>query len=237
METVEIWQKDPYLKPFRQVLRRRSELLEAKIRFIQGAHESLYNAVNNHLYYGVHKVAGGWICREWAPNASAIYLIGECNDWKKTSEFRFRHVGDGNWELELPPESLHHGQLYKWYIEWPGGSGERLPAYVRRCVQDPETKIFSAQVWAPSVPYRWRHKSPGKVSNPLIYEVHIGMSSEEPVVAGFDAFRRNVLPRIARLGYNTIQLMAIQEHPYYGSFGYQVSNFLPSAPALAPPMS
>jgi 1,4-alpha-glucan branching enzyme len=86
-----------------------------------------------------------------------------------------------NWELELPPESLRHGQLYKWYIEWPGGSGERLPAYVRRCVQDPETKIFSAQVWAPSVPYRWRHKSPGKVSNPLIYEVHIGMSSEEPL--------------------------------------------------------
>jgi len=225
METVEIWQKDPYLKPFKQVLRRRSELLEAKSRFIQGAHDSLYSAVNNHLYYGVHKVANGWICREWAPNASAIYLIGECNDWKKTSEFRFRHVGDGNWELELPPESLHHGQLYKWYIEWPGGSGERLPAYARRCVQDPETKIFSAQVWAPSVPYRWRHKSPGKVSNPLIYEVHIGMSSEEPVVAGFDSFRRNVLPRITRLGYNTIQLMAIQEHPYYGSFGYQVSNF------------
>lgn len=72
-----------------------------------------------------------------------------------------------------------------------------------------------------------------RVTHPLIYEAHIGMSAQEPGIADFDWFREKVLPRIARLGYNTIQLMAIQEHPYYGSFGYQVSNFLPSAPASA----
>jgi len=88
-----------------------------------------------------------------------------------------------------------------------------------------KTKIFSAQVWNPSSAYKWKNPSPSKVNNPLIYEAHIGMATNEYKVGSYSEFRRNVLPRIASLGYNTIQLMAIQEHPYYGSFGYQVSNF------------
>ena len=225
MENLEIWEGDPYLKPFKPVIWRRHQMRLAKADVIRGTHAAMSLAVNNHLYYGVHKTPAGWVCREWAPNASAIYLTGECNGWKKDPAYEFRPAGPGDWELELPPDTLRHGQLFKWIIDWPGGSGERLPAYARRCVQDPVTKIFSAQVWDPPVPYSWKHNNPPRVTNPLIYEAHIGMSGEEPGIAGFDSFRRKVLPRIVKLGYNTIQLMAIQEHPYYGSFGYQVSNF------------
>ena len=151
MENLEIWEQDPYLKPFKPVIWRRHQMRLQKALELQGSQERFCGVFNNHLYYGLHKIRGKWICREWAPNAGAIYLVGECNGWKRDPDYAFRPVGMGNWELELPGETLQHGQLYKWLIEWPGGAGERLPAYARRCVQDPETKIFSAQVWHPRV--------------------------------------------------------------------------------------
>ena len=187
---------------------------------------SLSAGLNNHLYYGLHRDAGGgWIFREWAPNASRIYLIGEFNNWKRTTAYELKPAGGGNWELRLPDMFLSHGDLYKLFIEWPGGGAERLPSYVRRVVQDPQTKVFSAQVWEPAEPYVWKNPSPGPRPHPLIYECHIGMSSEQEKVATFEEFRTGVLPRVQELGYDTLQIMALQEHPYYGSFGYQVSNF------------
>ena len=142
-----------------------------------------------------------------------------------TRSFAFSPVGNGNWELRLPDVFLHHGDLYKLWIDWPGGGGERLPAYLTRAVQDPDSKVFCAQVWAPAQPYEWKHPFTRAKEAPFIYECHIGMSSEEEKVATFDDFRTVVLPRVKSLGYNAIQIMALQEHPYYGSFGYQVSNF------------
>ena len=187
---------------------------------------SLSEGLNNHLYYGLHRTDdGGWVFREWAPHANRIYLIGEFNNWKRTSAYALSPTGSGNWEIKLPEMFLHHGELYKLFIEWPGGGGERLPSYVRRVVQDPVTKVFSAQVWDPAKPYVWKNEGPGPRPHPLIYECHIGMSSEEEKVATFEEFRVNVLPHVHALGYDTIQVMALQEHPYYGSFGYQVSNF------------
>ena len=187
---------------------------------------SLSEGLNNHLYYGLHRTDdGGWVFREWAPHANRIYLIGEFNNWKRTSAYALSPTGSGNWEIKLPEMFLHHGELYKLFIEWPGGGGERLPSYVRRVVQDPVTKVFSAQVWDPVKPYVWKNEGPGPRPHPLIYECHIGMSSEEEKVATFEEFRVNVLPHVHALGYDTIQVMALQEHPYYGSFGYQVSNF------------
>lgn len=93
---------------------------------ITGAHESLLEAVNNHLYYGVHKTKEGWVCREWAPNATDMYLIGDCNGWEIHPDYAFEPVGGGNWELHLPEDALCHGQLYKWFLEWPGGSGKEF---------------------------------------------------------------------------------------------------------------
>ena len=163
--------------------------------------------------------------REWAPNATAIYLLGEFNEWRKHPDYALTKVGDGNWEIKLPQEALEHQMLYRLLVEWNGGSGERLPSHVRRVIQDEYTKIYSAQVWEPLNPYQMRHERPKRSEYPLIYEAHIGMSTEHRRVSTFTEFRLFVLPRIVDLGYNTIQLMAVQEHPYYGSFGYQVANF------------
>ena len=219
-----IYQTDPWLEPYKGAIDARHERILSDRRKLAGE-GPLSQAVNNHIYYPLHLEKGEWVMREWAPNATRIFLIGDCNNWKRTEGYAFKPVGNGNWELRLPEMFLHHGELYKLWIEWPGGGGERLPAYVTRVVQDPETKIFSAQVWHPAVPYRWTGRKPGRRPNPLIYECHIGMSSEEEKVASFEEFRRNVLPRVSKLGYNVLQIMALQEHPYYGSFGYQVSNF------------
>ncbi len=225
MEKTMIYQTDPYLEPFKEVIDRRHErIIALRDRFaVRG---SLSHGINNHLYYGMHREAdGSWVFREWAPNANRMYLIGEFNNWKRTPAYELKPLGNGNWEIRLPSMFLHHEVLYKLFIEWPGGGGERIPAYATRAVQDPESKVFCAQVWAPEQPYVWKHRRPAAKKNPLIYECHIGMSSEEEKVSTFSEFRENVLPRIAGLGYNVIQIMALQEHPYYGSFGYQVSNF------------
>ena len=185
----------------------------------------LSDVTNGYLYYGLQKYPDKWVFREWAPHAEKVYLIGNFSAWRPDEKYLLKKTGNGNWEIELPSDALQHGDLYKLFISWDEGTGERLPAYARRVVQDPVSKIFSAQVWQPEKPYKWRYKRPESVKNPLIYEAHIGMSSENEEVASFNYFRLNILPRIATDGYNTIQLMAIQEHPYYGSFGYQVSNF------------
>ena len=220
-----IYETDPYLAPYKEAIEKRHErILEERDKIALNG--SLADGLNNHLYYGLHRDAdGSWVFREWAPNASRIYLIGEFNNWRRTAAYSLNPVGGGNWEIRLPAMFLHHQELYKLFIEWPGGGGERLPSYVRRVVQDPVTKVFCAQVWEPDEQYQWKNGRPGARPHPLIYECHIGMSSEEEKVATFEEFRVNVLPHIEALGYDTIQIMALQEHPYYGSFGYQVSNF------------
>ena len=220
-----IYDSDPWLAPYRGVIDgRRSRILAEKKKIAGDG--ALSCGINNHLYYGLHrKEDGSWVFREWAPNASRIYLIGDFNNWKRSEAYALHPAGNGNWEIEIPEMFLGHGTLYKLHVEWPGGAGERLPAYCTRAVQDPETKQFCAEVWDPAVPYEWKNPSPGKRPHPMIYECHIGMSSEEEKVSTFEEFRRDVLPHVIDIGYDTLQIMALQEHPYYGSFGYQVSNF------------
>jgi 1,4-alpha-glucan branching enzyme len=231
MSVKQIYENDLWLEPFKYAIIARHERIKTAARKLKknagvSADSGIADAANNHLFYGLHKTAeGDWIFREWAPNANGIYLLGEFNNWKRSESYKLSPIGGGNWELKLPGMFLHHGDLYKLWIEWPGGAGERLPAYAKRVVQDPATKIFSAQVWSPAKPYEWKNPSPGKRKNPFIYECHIGMSSEKEKVASFEDFRTTVLPQVQALGYDTLQIMALQEHPYYGSFGYQVSNF------------
>lgn len=222
-----IYDEDTLLRPYEKAIEARHERILDAVERITGSRKGcLSKEINNHLYYGLHKDGHDWVLREWAPNASRIFLIGEFNNWKRTPAYELKPTGAGNWEIRLPREFISDKSLYKLFIEWPGGGGERLPAYCTRAVQDPVTKIFSAQAWDPAEPYVWKNDAKSlRRPHPLIYECHIGMSSEEEKVASFDEFRETVLPKVKRLGYDTIQVMALQEHPYYGSFGYQVSNF------------
>jgi 1,4-alpha-glucan branching enzyme len=225
MNELKLWKDDAYLEPFRKIIWRRHEQAVLAERNFTPPGGTLADACNGHLYYGMQYTRRRWVFREWAPNAIGMYLIGDFNQWKKRPAYTLHQIGQGKWEVALPHHKISHQDLYKLVVEWPGGSGERIPAYATRAVQDEKTKLFAAQVWHPSRSYQWKHAAPRRVEHPLIYEAHVGMSGEAEGVSTFEAFRKTVLPRIVDLGYNVIQLMAIQEHPYYGSFGYQVSNF------------
>ncbi|MGD2035770.1 MAG: alpha-amylase family glycosyl hydrolase, partial [Bacteroidales bacterium] len=230
-----IVQEDPWLEPYSEIIRLRYEAaFKRKEEFIKSS-GSLKNLASGFLYYGLHKTQDGWILREWAPNATQIYLVGDCNEWKETENFRFTRLDAGNWELFLPGPSLQHGQKYKLSVHWEDGQGFRIPSYAKRCIQDETSKIFNAQVWMPE-PYKWKSEVKGiKIDCLLIYETHIGMATENEQVGTYNEFRERILPRIVKAGYNTIQLMAIQEHPYYGSFGYHVSNFFAASSRFGTP--
>lgn len=220
---------DPWLAPYEEAINGRHQHVLHKISELTNNRKPLLSDfATGHLYFGLQKYPKEWIFREWAPNATAIYLIGDFNDWKESPEYKLIPIKkSGVWEIILPLKALKHGDLYKLKVYWKGGEGERIPAWARRVVQDENTKIFSAQVWMPEEPYRFKNKGAFRPNvNPLlIYECHIGMGAQEEKVGTYREFRENVLPRIAANGYNCIQIMAIQEHPYYGSFGYHVSNF------------
>lgn len=221
-------QKDLYLEPFEDAIRGRHDHAEwKKNQLTAGGKKALGSFACGHDYYGLHKLKRGWVFREWAPNATKIYLVGDFNQWTETDKFLAKRIdGTGDWELRLSEKAIKHGDLFKMHVYWDGGYGERIPAWATRVVQDEETKIFSAQVWNPKNSYEWKKKSFSPDKSPLlIYECHVGMAQDAEKVGTYAEFRDKILPRIKADGYNCIQIMAIQEHPYYGSFGYHVSSF------------
>lgn len=222
---LKIVRNDPWLEPYKEAIYGRyTYALHREAELTNGT--TLADFANGHVYFGLHKTPDGWVFREWAPNATSVYMIGDFNDWKLLDEYRLINIGSGIWEITIPADLLHHKQLFKLYVEWPGGSGERIPSYANRVVQDAHTRLFSAQVWDPERPFVFRNKKFKPEINPLlIYECHIGMAVEEERVGTYTEFREHILPKIFQKGYNTLQIMAIQEHPYYGSFGYHVSSF------------
>ena len=218
---------DPCLKPYADHIRHRILMVdETEFRLTQGITD-LADFASGHEYFGMHYTDDCWVFREWAPNATAITLKGSFNGWQASKQYALnRLTDDGIWEIVLDPSAVAHGDVYRIEIRWPGGSGERIPAWVRRVVQDVSSSSFNAQVWQPNQRYTWQHPRPKTSDEPLlVYESHVGMAQDAEKVGSYLEFKDNVLPRIRDAGYNAIQLMAIAEHPYYGSFGYQVSNF------------
>ena len=237
-ELLNIVKQDEWLKPFSDQINARHQMVIDKEKQLVG-NKTLSDFATGYMYFGLHyiEIKEVWVFHEWAPNATAIYLVGDFNGWRETTKYKLRRIkGTGNWSLTLPKEAIKHGDLYKLRIYWDGGYGERIPAWANRVVQDKDTKIFSAQVWHPEKPYKFRKKTFTPNVGPLmIYECHVGMSQDAEKVGTYDEFRENVLPRVAAAGYNCIQVMAIQEHPYYGSFGYHVSNFFAASSRCGTP--
>ena len=231
--------RDKYLEPFEEAIQGRHDHALWKINELtRNGEVSLSDFANGYQYFGLHQLKDGWVFREWAPHATDIFLVGDFNNWTESESYKCNRIaGTGNWELYLPLDAISHGNLYKMHVKWEGGSGERIPAWGTRVVQDDITKIFSAQVWAPKEEYQWKdnrfcleESKKKRTFTPkkdplLIYECHIGMAQDAEKVGTYTEFKDNILPRIASAGYNAIQIMAIQEHPYYGSFGYHVSSF------------
>jgi len=203
---------------------------------LTGGRISLAAFAAGHEHFGLHCEADGWVFREWAPAAEEIHIVGPFSGWREDRAFSLHRLNDhGEWEIRLPRETLRHGDLYKLRLRWSGGEGERIPAYARRVVRDAENGIFCAQAWHPAEPYEWKHPAPRTNDAPLVYEAHAGMAQDREGVGTYAEFRERTLPRVVDAGYNTIQLMAVMEHPYYGSFGYHVSNFFAASSRFGTP--
>ncbi len=236
MNAESFYKSDPWLNPFINAIDSRiARCLEKEKQLT--VNSTISDFAMGHFYYGLHRDGDNWIFREWAPNATAIFLTGPFTDWKERDDYKMKRInGAGDWELKLSFDALKHEDLYKLSVRWKGGKGERIPSYVNRVIQDEQTKIFSAQVWQPPTGYRWNVENFEPVNTlPVIYEAHIGMSTAEEKTGTYREFTESVLPRIIKAGYNTIQLMAIQEHPFYGSFGYHVSNFFAASSRFGTP--
>ena len=224
---LKIIENDPWLTPYTGAIEGRHDHALWRENQLTGGKMNLKDFASGYLYYGLRRTESGWVFREWAPNATDIWLIGDFSGWEEQERFRLKRINDaGDWELKVPLGMISHGQHYKMRVKWNGGQGDRIPAWCRRVVQDSSSKIFSAQVWDPAQEYRFKHNDFKPKQDPLlIYECHVGMAQEREGVGTYIEFKDNVLPRVKAAGYNCIQVMAIQEHPYYGSFGYHVSSF------------
>ena len=227
-EKLKIFELDPSLLEFEGDINDRVARYKGRKKALLGEGQKLTDFADGALYFGLHKVKGGWVYREWAPGAKAMHMIGDFNGWDHTAH-PMQHVGDGNWEIRIEgARTIKH--LSRWKVavtHQDGVTEDRIPLYARYVKQDKEPKGFNAVVFAPRKPFEWTDQAfkPARNVPPVIYEAHVGMATEQERVGTYLEFMRDILPRIKADGYNTVQLMAVMEHPYYASFGYQVSNF------------
>ena len=220
-----ILEHNPQLIDFQADIDLRMSLYRDTKKRILGEGQTLNDFANAHNYYGFHPTDGGWYYREWAPSAYQLYLTGDFNGWNQTSHPLTR-VGDGNWELFLPGEdALWDGCKVKTVVDYNLTRTEHLPLYARRVVQDKQTVTWCAEVVDERKAFPWTDADFVADDSIYIYEAHVGMAQEEGRVGTYREFADYTLPHVKKAGYTAIQLMAIMEHPYYGSFGYQVSNF------------
>ena len=216
---------NPQLQEFAGDIDLRMSIYNATKQRLLTQDQTLSDFANGHQYYGFHHVDGGWYYREWAPSAEQLYLEGEFNGWNKTSHPLTR-VDNENWEIYLPgDDALWHGCKVKTVVDYKGTRTEHFALYTKRAVQNKSDNTFDAEVVDDQRTFSWTDQDFVGEDQLYIYEAHVGMAQEEGRIGTYREFATKVLPRIKKAGYNTVQLMAIMEHPYYGSFGYQVSNF------------
>lgn len=223
----EILEIDPWLKPYaRDINLRMQQYNRVRAQILGDSEKDLSTFANGHMYFGFSRTNYGWVYREWAPGADAINLIGDFNNWNRLSHPMTRQK-NGVWEIKLEGrDALKHGQRIKVQVIRNGRTFDRIPLYIHRLARDERTNEFAGQIWAPEKPFRWTDTGykKQKAGQLLIYETHVGMAQEKGGIGSYREFADNVLPRIVEDGYTAVQLMAIQEHPYYASFGYQVTN-------------
>ena len=225
-------ERDEWLQPVADKIADRHERYLKRMAAIEAQAGSIVDYANGYRYYGWQwdDTLSGWWFREWLPEAYDVFIFGDFNSWQRT-QLRLEKDRNGVWSIFLPEAMyghlLQHGSLYKLHVHGANGWHDRIPAYATRVVQDEVTKNYTAQFWNPEKPYKWHDKKfdVSKIGDLLIYEAHVGMAQEEAKVGTYNEFTKKILPRIKEAGYNAVQLMAIAEHPYYGSFGYHVANF------------
>ncbi len=230
-----IYEIDPNLLDYRSDIELRMNNYKRKKTELVGDGRTLAEFANGHLFYGFHKTNDGWYYREWAPGAERMYLTGDFCNWDRYA-YPMEKKDGGVFELFIPGvDSLKNGQRVRAITVRNGVEMERIPLYAKYVLQDQETIQWDAVIHEPETPFVWTDKSFKPEKTLYIYECHIGMAQEEPKIGTYTEFKDKILPRIKALGYNTIQIMAIMEHPYYASFGYQVTNLFAASSRFGTP--
>ena len=246
---IKLVENDSWLEPVADKVEARYKRYESKLKYIESQYGSLKSFASAHEFFGFtyDRLRRGWWYREWAPAAHYLSLFGDFNNWDRYANPLEREE-DGVWSVFLPDAQyknrLTHGSLLKVLVQSSIGEQERIPVYIRRVIQNEENKDFAGQFWITQLMVDRQQTTDNSNNNStflipnsslFIYESHIGMGQEKEGVGTYKEFAENVLPRIKKLGYNAIQLMAVAEHPYYGSFGYHVSNFFAASSRFGTP--
>uniref|UniRef100_A0A9R8N3I1 1,4-alpha-glucan-branching enzyme n=1 Tax=Equus caballus TaxID=9796 RepID=A0A9R8N3I1_HORSE len=232
---------DPYLKPYAPDFQRRYNRFSQTLDNIGKNEGGIDKFSRGYESFGVHRCAdGGLYCKEWAPGAEGVFLTGDFNDWNPFS-YPYKKLDYGKWDLYIPPKPnksllVPHGSKLKVVIR--SKSGEilyRISPWAKYVVRESGNVNYDWIHWDPEQPYKFKHSRPKKPRSLRIYESHVGISSHEGKIASYKHFTCNVLPRIKGLGYNCIQMMAIMEHAYYASFGYQITSFFAASSRYGTP--
>ncbi|PWA64409.1 1,4-alpha-glucan-branching enzyme 1, chloroplastic/amyloplastic [Artemisia annua] len=226
-----IYEIDPLLKNHSQHLEYRYSHYK-KIRESIDKYEGGLEAFSRgYEKLGFTRSDTGITYREWAPGAKSASLIGDFNNWNPNADVMTRNEF-GVWEIFLPNNAdnsppIPHGSRVKIRMDTPSGLKDSIPAWIKFSVQAPGEIPYNGIYYDPpeEEKFVFQHPRPKKPKSLRIYEAHVGMSSTEPMINTYANFRDDVLPHIKKLGYNAVQIMAIQEHSYYASFGYHVTNF------------
>ncbi|KAH9943289.1 glycoside hydrolase [Epithele typhae] len=234
---------DPYLKDNTEHLIYRHSLFGKWKETIDDAEGGYDQFTKGYLKFGFNaQPDGSVVYREWAPNAKEVVLIGDFNNWNRISHSMTRNQY-GVWEITIPSKNgecaiPHDSKIKISMILTSGERIERIPAWIKRVTQDLSVSpVYEARFWNPPAEqvYQFKNQRPPPPKSARIYEAHVGISTSEERVGTYKEFTANVLPRIRDLGYNIIQLMAVMEHAYYASFGYQVTNFFAASSRYGTP--
>lgn len=234
---------DPYLKNHENEIRRRYKCFKDQLLKIESS-EGLLDFCKSYERYGIHCLPDNSVhILEWAPGAESLFLRGDFNGWERLTH-PFKKLPFGKWELTLPPGDdgscqLKHLDRVKIVVlkKSTGELCDRNSPWAPYVTREPTNTLYSQRIWNPPEAERYKFKHP-KVAPPKslrIYECHIGIASEDYWVANYKNFMDNVLPRIKHQGYNAIQIMAVMEHAYYASFGYQVTAFFAASSRYGTP--
>ncbi|CAM6098956.1 unnamed protein product [Calypogeia fissa] len=224
---------DPILEPHKEHLLYRFREYKARKEAFEKFEGSLEEFSLGYKKFGFNREKDAIVYREWVPAARDAQLVGDFNGWNGANH-KMEKNEFGVWSLTLPDvdgkPAIDHGSKVKIRLRKSNGSwADCIPAWIKWATVDPNqfSAAYDGIYWEPpaSERYEFKHPRPPQPAAPRIYEAHVGMSSVEPRVNSYREFADNVLPRIKANNYNTIQLMAVMEHAYYGCFGYHVTNF------------
>jgi 1,4-alpha-glucan branching enzyme len=198
--------------------------------FKSGKHYKLYEKFGSHVIE-FNGVIGTYFA-VWAPNAQHVALIGNFNGWNKASHPLYvRWDGSGIWEGFIP--NVGNGETYKYYIKSSTGEDlEKSDPFALRWEVAPHTASIVADTF-----YEWKdgdwmanRKDHNALNRPYsVYEMHVGswargVESPDQFLT-YDQLADKLVPYIKEMGFTHVEFMPIMEHPYYPSWGYQITGF------------